>query len=540
MRADYARSRFPAHSKFGGSCKIPTIIYYDQDGKVRAIGAETTDERLRDTIEDEGWVKAEWFKLHMQPGNKYRSEILKKIPSLPAGKSAVIILSDFYRYLYSCAQSYITESYENGSQVWASVENTIDFVLSHPNGWEGEQQQQMRRAAVLAGLVPDMAEGYERIRFVTEGEASLHFCLQSGMKTNAFKDDTGVIIVDAGGGTIDLSAYGATSRKDKFEEVATTQCHLQGSVHVNIRAKDYLRDYLKGSKFVDDVDTMINVFDQSAKLTFDSGPLVIKFGSSREKDLALRIRSGQLTLPGNVVAPFFEPSISCIIKAVKSQILDSKKPIKSLFLVGGFSASEYLFFKLKEEFEPLGLSLCRPDTHVNKAVADGSVSFYLDRYISARVSRHTYGVRCCMAFNPFNPDHLLRSERMIVDVDGLYLPGHFSTILKKNVQVSETKEFRRSYCRTATKRCMLESAQSDIKCYRGSQEVPSWWDDEDPAFTTLCTIEADTKTLSLGLEPKLNAKQQVYFQLVFDIILSFGLTELKAQIAWMEDGVEKR
>jgi len=35
----------------------------------------------------------------------------------------------------------------------------------------------MRRAAISAGLVANLAEASERISFVTEGEASLHFCL---------------------------------------------------------------------------------------------------------------------------------------------------------------------------------------------------------------------------------------------------------------------------------------------------------------------------------------------------------------------------
>ena len=35
----------------------------------------------------------------------------------------------------------------------------------------------MRRAAINAGLVATVSEASERISFVTEGEASLHFCL---------------------------------------------------------------------------------------------------------------------------------------------------------------------------------------------------------------------------------------------------------------------------------------------------------------------------------------------------------------------------
>ena len=63
----------------------------------------------------------------------------------------------------------------------------IDFVLSHPNGWEGTQQSEMRRAAVLAGLVPDNESGHARLSFVTEGEASLHFTIRNGLPAAAMK-----------------------------------------------------------------------------------------------------------------------------------------------------------------------------------------------------------------------------------------------------------------------------------------------------------------------------------------------------------------
>jgi hypothetical protein len=55
------RSRFPAQERVGGESKIPTIIYYDQDGEVRAVGAEAAGEAIEQTAEDEGWTKAEWL-----------------------------------------------------------------------------------------------------------------------------------------------------------------------------------------------------------------------------------------------------------------------------------------------------------------------------------------------------------------------------------------------------------------------------------------------------------------------------------------------
>jgi len=97
-------------------------------------------------------------------------------------------------------------------------------VLSHPNGWEGAQQWQMRQAAILAGLIPDTTAGHSRLSFVTEGEASLHFAIHNGLPIGVTRNGEGVVIVDAGGGTIDISSYCKKIEDSTFEEVAAPKC----------------------------------------------------------------------------------------------------------------------------------------------------------------------------------------------------------------------------------------------------------------------------------------------------------------------------
>jgi len=89
--------------------------------------------------------------------------------------------------LLKCASSYIRDTHANGADLWDSVEREIHYVLSHPNGWEGREQSQMRRAAVLAGLVTDTEAGHLRLSFVTEGEASLHFSIHNGLPSSAME-----------------------------------------------------------------------------------------------------------------------------------------------------------------------------------------------------------------------------------------------------------------------------------------------------------------------------------------------------------------
>jgi hypothetical protein len=106
---------------------------------------------------------------------------------LPPNKTARDVFADFLRYLFQCARSFIQESYPHGSALWISLEDTMEFVFAHPNAWEGQQQSQMRTAAIIAGLIPNSPEGHERTHFVTEGEASLRFCVNKGLAADPLR-----------------------------------------------------------------------------------------------------------------------------------------------------------------------------------------------------------------------------------------------------------------------------------------------------------------------------------------------------------------
>ena len=68
----------------------------------------------------------------------------------------------------------------------------------------------------------------------------------------------------------------------------------------------------------------------------------------------------------------------------------------------------------------------------NKAVADGAISFYLDHYVSVRISRVTYGSRSYNRYNSVDPEHARRSWDTFVDASGeTCLDRCFSVILAK-------------------------------------------------------------------------------------------------------------
>jgi hypothetical protein len=53
-------------------------------------------------------------------------------------------------------------------------------------------------------------------------------------------------------------------------------------------------------------------------------------------------------------------------------------------------------------------------------------------------------------------------------------------------------------------------------------------------YTQLCTIEADLSGVPLLPQPKARGKG-TFYRLDYDMVLLFGMTELKAQLAWKEN-----
>ena len=86
----------------------------------------------------------------------------------------------------------------------------------------------MQKATVLAKLIPNTTAGHDCLSFVTEGEASLHFSVQNGLPRGVMENGEEVVIVNTGGGTIDISLYSKNVRevKARFEEVAVLRCKI--------------------------------------------------------------------------------------------------------------------------------------------------------------------------------------------------------------------------------------------------------------------------------------------------------------------------
>jgi len=156
----------------------------------------------------------------------------------PRGKTIVDVFADYMRYLFDSTEELFKSSEPNVQ--WDSI-SSIELVLTHPNGWGGPQQSQLRSAAIKAGIVSDTPTGRASVHFVTEGEACFNFCateihvgetlqVRHTVRARSWslthpQPNEQVLIIDASGGTIDISTYTVVSNGPlQVEELYEPKC----------------------------------------------------------------------------------------------------------------------------------------------------------------------------------------------------------------------------------------------------------------------------------------------------------------------------
>lgn len=55
--------RFPGQQTVGGDSKIPSVVCYDADGKVVAVGSETDPDSNSELSDTAGLTRAEWYSI---------------------------------------------------------------------------------------------------------------------------------------------------------------------------------------------------------------------------------------------------------------------------------------------------------------------------------------------------------------------------------------------------------------------------------------------------------------------------------------------
>ena len=192
-----------------------------------------------------------------------------EIPPLPPSVSLKQIYAHLLGYLFDHAREFFKNNTVDGARIWQQLGEKCVYVIATPNGWDTTQQAFLRSAAILGGLLPENFAD-ERLRFVTEGEASVHYALEYSQSASWLKKGVIFAVTDAGGSTVDSTLYECKETQPKMilEEVCASECVQAGSVFVDRGAAAMLDRKLEGSTFKDNayLGDILDEFEKKVRL----------------------------------------------------------------------------------------------------------------------------------------------------------------------------------------------------------------------------------------------------------------------------------
>ncbi|MCJ1432673.1 hypothetical protein MMC27_002030 [Xylographa pallens] len=195
---------------------------------------------------------------------------------LPRDKSAEDVVADYLSYLYQ----HCMECLERRMTQEVLKVTPIEFWFTMPALWSDEAQYTTKMAAERAGFGKNSIREHDKISMIREPEAAA----LSALKITADKYDdlleinTGILICDGGGGTIDITSYTivAITPTLKLEESCVGNGGKCGATYVDrnlekLMAKRYGDHYTSlpvhkrgaGSPFMKAFEDIRNDFDGS-------------------------------------------------------------------------------------------------------------------------------------------------------------------------------------------------------------------------------------------------------------------------------------
>ncbi|ELU42318.1 hypothetical protein AG1IA_03652 [Rhizoctonia solani AG-1 IA] len=478
--------------------KVPTLALYDKHGKAIAFGAEV--EEMMDDTDDRDSGLAKRFKLHMHP-SEMREKYSIKLDPLPNGVGLLQIYADFMNYLFKNTEPFFKDRIVDGPTIWEAYKDNITFIIAHPNGWGIREQEFLRRAAVDGGLVT-VADSKNRVRFVTEAEASVHYCISHSNISNRLKAGLNFAVCDAGGSTVDITVYTVTStspllklaeKRDSACEYGSGVC-IAGGLYVDDAVEKYLEDTLTRAGIDPEdikeyVEEGVKDFEKFPKRLFSDGSdsLKLKLGDKGLTNPEISVRRGVMTVP----------------------------------------------------------SSSQTDTaNRSKAVAEGAIMWNTMTSVFSRAPNWSYGIQGYVRFDSYSSDH--RERTTFTTPDGYQkVTGVWCEIVKKGVSLNVDDVCRQSFFRTySTPKPNLESIEIALYSYAGNDQ-PKWLRTKNGSllkgFENVCLITADLRSLSGALEAKIGP-HGTYWGLLFWVCVRFGDTEISAYLEWEEnvgDNVQK-
>ncbi|KAI4620986.1 hypothetical protein J4E83_005349 [Alternaria metachromatica] len=367
--------------------KVPSEISYKEDAQLWGFQIPPDVSRHR------------WLKLLLQNGTRCQFPEMKgKISNAPcdAEKEPLDIIEDYLRNIKLHLFKKLDDRY--GKSIWRGY--PVVVVITYPSLWSAATLHRYELASRKAGFY--YTELGRLVRFVrtTEAEAAAIYTIKTLQGTptgDSFALEDGLMVVDMGGGTIDLASYHVSQLQPIVVEPATDGSSRQGCGNTVDKAFfRYLELSLGTANFIAVTDhtsedipfhmlgkkatRMLEDFSLEAKSVFSGTEnFFIRLPgllAGIADDEARGICDGEIAITAEDMKSMFHETLSIAYEEIVKQIGEANKNnviIKHIFLVGGMAECPYVLSKITEFSQALNVGVTRP-AYAWSAVVRGAIT----------------------------------------------------------------------------------------------------------------------------------------------------------------------
>ncbi|XP_060068866.1 heat shock 70 kDa protein 12B-like [Ylistrum balloti] len=521
FRHEYLRDRLKISTNMwtntvGLSEKAPTAVLLDKYHRVVSFGYDA----LRDYAEiTEAGNQSKCFLFHRFKMNLYTDELRHNTMLADVrGKHipAIVVFSAVIGYLRNHAIERI-----KGIDNQLSLEGKhVQWVVTIPAIWHDKAKQFMRKAAEMAGieanrltlaLEPEAASLYCRYVPAYEHGTTSQSCedltrlgTSNADHFNNFGPGTKYIILDLGGGTVDVTFH--IIREDgSLQELHQPSGGYWGGTLVDSEFSKLILRVLGDSvmmrahiEYPQEMLEFMSEFEVK-KRTFRCGQtngvlikiptcLVDLYTEVHQTNLAeglakselkdqLSMKRDKIVVTAELFESLFAPSLSHIVGHLIKMV--PMTGIDTILMVGGYSESKIIKDKIRQVFPQI--RVINP-TDASLAVLKGAVLFgHEPNAIASRVCRNTYGIAMQVPFNP--EQHSQETCRIVNDM--------VDDIFDVHLRVGETAAIGANITEKVYS-VLPRSKYAILDVYMSSQQTPQFVTDTGCTKLGTATIEIDS------------------------------------------------
>ncbi|KAK6856748.1 hypothetical protein PG995_006935 [Apiospora arundinis] len=430
-------------------------------------------------------------------------------------KPAVDVAADYIGAVYNHALGKIRES---------SVGNFFDkcereVILTVPAVWSDKAKNLTLQAATKAGL--------GSVSMIKEPEAAAIYTLSE--QALALQDGDICLICDAGGGTVDLIAYEvAQSSPLELAEVVPGTGGMAGAIGLNKRFEDAVRDLIGEVQMATLKSvagcwtTVLNQFETEIKRKFCGERYETYYvpfpGQRLEDDQSENLVSNLWAMKCGDLHDIFDPLVRDVIRLIEEQVQASRmkyplRPIKAIFLVGGFGSNGYLKSRIEKNYAET--QVVQP-ANASSAIMNGAVMHCLThgpKIVSRRATCH-YGV---VGWYVKKPEDEGRPESYD-EKDGTTRVEKMGWHIIKRQELKEEK-IKINFYKAVDHPYTISSLRNETTLYFSKADSPQVY--PDPNVTKCCTLKTSLwgARRNLRMIP-VGANGKPYWVMFFDLVVT--------------------